>query len=230
MSTTYFITGTSRGLGFALAREIVENGDIVFATARDPEASHPLLKLHRQHASKCRIHQLDVTDDESVTNVRDAVRGQTIDVLINNAGILRDYFPDLSELSLERMNEVLQTNAIGAVRVTQALEPLLRASKHPRVVNITSGLGSLALVQNDNAYAYRMSKAALNMFTRCLAVNEPGIISVCIDPGSVITDLAGPDAKHTPIESAREILRLISRLEPKDSGKFFKYNGEEMPW
>ena len=152
--------------------------------------------------------------------------------LINNAGISgSDGARNMGQLTSAEVAAVITTNAVAPLIVTQACRDLLREADNPRVVMISSGMGSLAAA-GGNAYAYRMSKAAMNMAARVLALDEAmaGITSVTIAPGWVRTDMGGPAASLAPEESASALLAVIQRLDASDNGRFYRYDGEELDW
>ena len=127
--------------------------------------------------------------------------------------------------------EVITTNAVGSLIVTQAFRQLLASGANPRAVMISSGLGSVTNA-TGGSYAYRMSKAAMNMAARALSRDDAmrGIITITTHPGWVQTDMGGPEAAITPAQSAAGLRSLIARLTDADNGKFFLYDGTELPW
>jgi NAD(P)-dependent dehydrogenase (short-subunit alcohol dehydrogenase family) len=155
-----------------------------------------------------------------------AVGDVAVDVLINNAGVKGKRQP-LAELDFEDAIRTIDTNALGAVRVTRALLPNLFRGEGKRVAHISSGLGSIADNTTGDAYAYRMSKAALNMASRSMAVDlrGEGIISVVLNPGWVKTDMGGPSAPTEVEESVRRMLGIINGLTLEQSGSFIDYRG-----
>ncbi|NMG73588.1 SDR family oxidoreductase [Aromatoleum diolicum] len=232
--TISVISGASRGLGRAAAQRLATmEGQLVIATARNPADLAPLSSKLGMSGHVVETHQLDVTDDDSVKALRDwlAERFGRIDVLINNAGILVDrYSTSVLELPLDTLRETLETNLIGTLRVTQALLPLMRASRAGRVVNLASRMGQLTEM-DAGAPAYRMSKTALNALTRILAVETAGshikVNSVC--PGWCRTDLGGIEAPRTPEEGVDTVIWLATLPDDGPSGGFFR-DREPIPW
>lgn len=232
------ITGANRGIGFELARQFAQQGGThVFATCRTPSRADELQALATQHPTSLTVLQLDITDEASIdaaVNEVTAVAG-TLDVLINNAGIsprAREHQSrDLGQLSLAHVTEVISTNAVAPLIVTQSFRGLLSAAVNPRVVMISSGLGLLQRA-GGGSYAYRISKAAMNMAARSLALDAAmeGIITIALNPGWVQTDMGGEHAAITPAHSVRGMLALIGRLSQEDNGKIFQYDGAEPPW
>ncbi len=229
------ITGANRGIGLALVEQYLAAGGYrVFASCRNPDAASALNALAEANPETLRILQLDVDDEASIKRAVDAISvdSDSLDALINNAGVSGgDDTRNLGQLDSAAVAAVITTNAVAPLIVTQACRDLLKRSDNPRVVMISSGLGSLARV-DGNAYAYRMSKAAMNMAARVLAFDEAmaGIRTVTLAPGWVRTDMGGPSANLAPEESASALLALIEKLGATDNGRFYRYDGLEMDW
>ncbi len=229
------ITGANRGIGLALVEQYLAEGNYrVYATCRDPDSAATLNTLANANAGSLRILQMDVDDETSIKRAVDTVSADTdsLDALINNAGVSGGGDTrNLGQLDSAAVAAVITTNAVAPLIVTQACRDLLKRSDNPRVVMISSGLGSLARV-DGSAYAYRMSKAAMNMAARVLAFDEAmaGITTVTLAPGWVRTDMGGPSANLAPEESASALLALIEKLGATDNGRFYRYDGLEMDW
>jgi NAD(P)-dependent dehydrogenase (short-subunit alcohol dehydrogenase family) len=228
MAGSILITGASRGIGFALSCAFAQNGWQVFAGARNPET--PFLENAAREFPNLHPIALDVLDEISVLEAVEAVSKQTaaLDVLVNNAAI----FPGegnerLEELDLDWFAKAVETNVAGVARVTRAFLPLLRRSPSARIVNISSGAGSISTKDDYDYYPYSVSKAGLNMLTRAMAAEfrPENIVVTAISPGWVKTEMGGPNAPLTPEESARSLLATISRLTLEDSGKFLGRDG-----
>lgn len=222
---TVLITGANRGLGLEFARQFSADGWQVIGTARKPEKATDLKAL------KVKIMPLDVADQASVDSLALSLDGQSIDLLINNAGI----FPrvnSIDEINLDDYNRTLTVNTLGPVLVTRALLPNLRLGTKKIIVNISSRLGSIDLNDGGRFYGYRESKAALNMFTKTLAneLRPEGFICASIHPGWVQTDMGGANANLTAEESISGMRAVIDKLEIEDSGTYWSYSGEQVPW
>ena len=228
------ISGASRGIGRAVAYRLATTGThLVIATARHPEDLGPLCSKLGMSGHSVETHQLDVTDDASVAALRDWIVGRfgRVDVLVNNAGVLLDrHSTSVLELPIDTLRATLDTNLFGALRVTQALLPLMKKSAAGRVVNVASSMGQLAEM-DAGAPAYRMSKTALNALTRILAVETAGsrikINSVC--PGWCRTEIGGPEASRSPEEGADTIVWLATLPDDGPSGGFFR-DRQPIPW
>ncbi len=229
------ITGANRGIGLALTKEYLSHGDCrVFASCRNPAGAAELNQLAESHVDRLLVLQLDVNDETSIKRAVDAVSAEadSLDVLINNAGISGgDDTRSMGRLTSVAVASVITTNAVAPLIVTQACRDMLKKADNPRVVMISSGLGSLART-GSNAYAYRMSKAAMNMAARALAFDGAmaGITTVTVAPGWVKTDMGGPNAELQSEESASGVLTLVAGLSSGDNGNFFRYDGTHLPW
>ena len=235
------VTGANRGLGLEFTRQLLAVGDEVVATARQPKAADELDKLVSTSGGRGTVVRLDVGDPAEVAAAALQVgeRFEAVDLLVNNAGVwAAPGEPDrvsagaLAELRPEPVLEVLRINAVGPILVTQALAPLLAAAGRATVVNLSSGLGSLAGATSRGNLAYGMSKAALNMLTRHLAaeLRRQGTIVVSMSPGWVATDMGGPSAPLGPPESVQGILNVLAALTPAQSGSFLDHTGATVPW
>lgn len=225
------VTGAGRGIGLELARAYGGRGDSVVATARDPEKADALRALAADAHGKVRVERLDVTSDESCLALARALGDSKIDLLLNNAGIGGRYV-GLAEVDMKEALRVYDTNALGPVRVTRALLPNLRRARG-KIASITSLMGSIDDNRSGNAYAYRMSKAALNMASKNFALEfaGAGIVSVVVNPGWVKTDMGGPSAPLAAADAAAKIVALLDRVGPADTGMFFNGpDGRELPW
>lgn len=228
------ISGASRGIGRAVAYRLATSADhLVVATARDPAALAPLCSKLGMSGHSVETHALDVPDDTSVAVLREwiSTRFGRVDILINNAGVLLDrYSTSVLELPLDTLRATLETNLFGALRLTQALLPLMRASSAGRIVNLASSMGQLAEM-DAGAPAYRMSKTALNALTRILAVETADsrikVNSAC--PGWCRTDLGGAEAPRTPEEGADTVVWLATLPDDGPSGGFFR-DRQPIPW
>ena len=227
------ITGASRGIGLELARHYLERGDMVLATARNLDEAADLQALAGQHSDRCHLLALDVTDEDAIVAAA-AEAGRLIDgldVLINNAGVFpRNERPET--LDAQVLLQTLHTNAVAPLIVVRELLPLLRRGRRPRILNITSQLGSLTRRASGRCYSYCSSKAALNMLTRSLAfdLQDDGIIAVVVHPGWVQTDMGGAHAPVMVGESARGIIALADGLLPEQTSKFLTWDGREHAW
>ena len=227
------VTGASRGMGLVVSLELARRGWTVFAGARRPDGLKArLAELKKQEGKSFDIRPvaLDVTSDASVQAAVATIADQTghIDVVVNNAGVPGTWAP-AEDVGPDDFEAVLQTNVLGPVRVTRAFLPLLRRSVQPRLVFVSSGMGSFASQTTDPAYQdiahvpYPASKAALNMIAVQYAKALPNILVTSIDPGLTATEFTAGSG-HSVEEGAEPILAAALDVEGP-SGRFM--NGTE---
>lgn len=223
--TTTLITGGNKGLGHEAARRLIEAGHDVWIGARDPERGQAAAD-----ALGARFVQLDVTDDASVAAAAETVGA--LDVLINNAGIIGGSQSSVPETDGSDLEDVFATNVFGVVRVTHAFLPLLSQSEAPVIVNVSSGLGSLAVTTTEGrvensftALGYPASKAAVNMLTSQYARALPHIRVNCVDPGYTATDLNGNSGPQTVTEGTDAIVAMAQVAPDGPTGTFVDRDG-----
>ncbi|MBV2366483.1 SDR family NAD(P)-dependent oxidoreductase [Streptomonospora nanhaiensis] len=234
--TTALITGATRGLGYETARRLVAAGHTVYAGARDARRGEAAAR-----ALGARPLLLDVTDPGSVDRAaaRVAEEAGHLDILVNNAGIVGARKP-VTETTAEDLLACYDTNLFGAVRVLRAFLPLLERGPAPVVVNVSSGLGSLAAATDERARAahtptwlpaldYATAKAALNMATALYAHACPRLRINAVDPGHTATDLNGHTGAQTVAEGAEIIVRMATTGPDGPTGGFFSSAGP-VPW
>ncbi|BCJ49677.1 short-chain dehydrogenase [Actinoplanes sp. NBRC 14428] len=236
---TALVTGANSGIGREVARQLLARGLTVYASARDPERGRAAVD---ELGAGARPLVLDVTDEKSIAAA--AERVGELDVLVNNAGIA-DAGRPAPDLDVDTLRRVYETNVFGVLAVTNAFLPALRRSPHPRIVNVSSGTGSLAWSTGPNpqfdhamsgglAAAYRSSKTALNALTvyyaQALAAEKikvnalaPGLRATNLTPRA--TELGGD-----PGEAAAEAVRLALLADDGPSGGFFSWDGTPAPW
>jgi NAD(P)-dependent dehydrogenase (short-subunit alcohol dehydrogenase family) len=230
--TTTLITGANKGLGRETARRLLAEGHDVWMAARDPERG----KAAADELGG-RFVQLDVTDDASVQWAAERVAAESgaLDVLVNNAGIPGG-FKDLREVTAADMLRVFDTNVFGIVRVTKAFLPLLERSAHPAIVNVSSGMGSLAVTTDPDriestfvGLPYPASKTAVSMVTSQYAKALPRMRVNAVDPGYTATDLNGHRGTKPVEQGAEAIVRMALLDGEGPTGTFVDENGV-VPW
>lgn len=226
---TVVITGASRGIGLGLVRRYLDEGRRVVAACRNPAGSREL-GAHGGHPN-LQVVALDVRDGDAVDRLGGLLSGETVDVLVNNAGVMGGSRQSVADMDYGGWRDAFEVNTIAPFRVTIALRAHLQRSARPRVVTISSQMGSLARV-TSGSYAYRRSKAAVNKVMQGLSLDlaGDGIIVCCVHPGWVRTDMGGAAAELSVAQSAGGLFTLIDRLTPADSGRFFTWDGSEHPW
>src|SRR6266496_6205071 len=228
---TVLITGGNKGIGYEVARQRAGKGFHVFIGARNQDAGRKAAEAIAKNGGKATFVEIDVADNASVTAAaREFSKvADHLDVLVNNAGIIVDGDNAILEISDELFRKTLETNTLGALRVTRAFVPLLRESKAPRVINVSSGGGQLTGGADGWSPAYCISKTALNGVTSQLAAALPkfAINSVC--PGWVRTDMGGRSATRSVEEGADTIVWLATDAPQHLTGKFLR-DRKEIPW
>ncbi|NLY89710.1 MAG: SDR family oxidoreductase [Firmicutes bacterium] len=242
MGETVLITGAGRGIGLALTKEFLAAGYRVFAGIR--KTSHLIEKEQGQYPTLLSPIPLDVTEMASVRAAAAKISAQTpaLEILINNAGVyLGDKTQPLEELDLEdnHLQQTMEVNAFGPLRVVQQFLPLLTAGRKRIIINISSEAGSIGDCWRKQEYAYAMSKAALNMQTRILHnyLSPRGFKVKAIHPGWVRTDMGGKEADLDPATSAEGIFNVIQKTIAEESvtkdggeGIFLDYQGKILRW
>lgn len=220
------ITGTSRGIGLELLKLSLAQGHTVFAVGRNLESNSDLKSLKGIHSEKLQLISTDLGNPEAPAQILDHVQKKTssLDLLINNAGIMRKGETEADFL------ESFKINSVVPFLVTKALVPLLKQSKHPKAVHVTSLMGSIADNSSGSYYAYRSSKTALNMINKSLAIDNPWLSTIVIHPGWVKTDMGGPQAPTEAKESAEGIWKVTQELKPSDTAGYFDFRGKKLPW
>jgi NAD(P)-dependent dehydrogenase (short-subunit alcohol dehydrogenase family) len=221
MPRTTLITGANRGIGLELCRQAHGAGDNVIAVCRS--ASEPLDALGVAVEAG-----VDIASDVDVSSLATRLAGHRIDLLINNAGFYRR--DTLADLDLDQVRRHFEVNAMGPLRVTQQLRPLL--SQGAKLAFITSRVGSIGDNRSGRNYAYRMSKAALNMAAVSLSIDlrDRNIAVAVLHPGSVRTDMNPGGGATETADAARGLLDRIAELTLETSGGFWHANGERLPW
>jgi len=228
---TALVTGANKGIGREVARQLAVKGFHVFVGARNHEAGLKAADDIAKESGKVTFLKIDVADNSSVAAAASEFSkiSDRLDVLVNNAGIIVDGDDAILKITDEVLRKTLETNTLGALRVTRAFVPLLAKSKAPRVINVSSGGGQLTGGADGWSPAYCISKTALNGITSQLAAALPkfAINSVC--PGWVRTDMGGRGATRSVEEGADTIVWLASDAPQELTGKFLR-DRKEIPW
>lgn len=228
---TALITGANKGIGHEVARQLAAKGFHVFVGARNPKAGRKAAEEIAKQNGKATFLEIDVNDNDSVTSATSEFSKieDHLDVLVNNAGIITDGDNAILEISDDLFRKTLETNTLGPLRVTRAFEPLLRKSKAPRVINVSSSGGQLTGGADGWAPAYCISKTALNGVTVQLAAVLPHFAVNSMCPGWVRTEMGGENASRSLQEGADTIVWLASDAPQDLTGKFLR-DREEIPW
>ncbi len=218
--TTYLITGANRGIGYEYCRQLLNRGDQPIAVCRSSSPELDALGIRV-------IKEIDLTQDQDLASLQDQLRGEPIDVLINNAGIIESV--SLANLDIESIRRQFEVNALSPLLVTHAL--LGNLASGSKVVMMTSRMGSIDDNTSGGSYGYRMSKVALCMAAKSLAhdLRPQGIAVAILHPGLVQTRMTGFSG-ITPETAVRGLLTRIDKLTLDNTGTFWHSNGEILPW
>lgn len=222
------VTGSNRGIGLEFVRQFAADGWRVYATCRDPARADDLKALK----GDIRIHALDIGDFAAIDSLARALDGEAIDLLILNAAV---YGPD--EQSLENVDddewlETLRLDCIAQIRIARAFLDHVARSEAKKMIALTSRMGSIGDNTSGDSYAYRTGKAALDAAMKSLAIDlaPRGIVAAVVHPGWVKTEMGGPRARISTETSVSAMRKIIDRLGPKESGRFWSWDGTEIPW
>lgn len=224
---TLLITGANRGIGLELTKRYAADGWTVIATCREPQAATDLKAIRG-----ISVEALDVTDYAAVDKLAQTYDGTAIDLLLNNAGIYGNRDGALKVSDFDTYLQVLHVNSVAPMKLALAFLPHLKATKGgARIATISSRMGSISQ-GGGGSYAYRASKAAINagMHNLALDLKSSGISCITLHPGWVKTDMGGAGADIDVATSAAGLKTVIDGLTLKDTGKFYNYDGGEIPW
>jgi NAD(P)-dependent dehydrogenase (short-subunit alcohol dehydrogenase family) len=226
---TVAITGAGRGIGLELAKRHLEAGDRVLALVRNPGGAEALNALVTGSGGALSVHALDVGDDISVKAGAASTGDGPVDILYNVAGVTGPLAPELETANWAEWQDAFNIMIMGPLRVLHAFLP--RMGSGSKVINITSQLAA-STWPYGGFYAYGAAKAGLNRMMRSVAIDlkDRGIIVGLVHPGWVQTDMGGPGAEITPLESASGIMAVAEGWTLEESGDFKKWNGEPHAW
>lgn len=226
--TSVLISGANRGIGLEFARQYAKDGWRVLACCRDPARAAELKKLGGDVA----IHGLDIGDYGAIDNLARELKGEAIDVLLNNAGVYGSGPQTLTAIDYDDWAEVFRIDCMAQIRTARAFLDHVARSERKIIMALTSKMGSVTDNTSGGAYAYRSAKAALNMAYKSLAIDlaPRGIIAAVIHPGWVQTDMGGSSAPTSVEESVTGMRRIIDRMTPAMTGRFWGFDGAEIPW
>ena len=231
-SSTYFITGCNRGLGLEFVRQLLARGQRVIATCRDIATATDLTALTLKHSGQLSLVEMDVSDEASMREAVALLNDEAIDVFINNAGMYGPRDANFGNVDGPAMVEVLYTNAVAPVLLTQLLIDNVRKGSGKKLVYVSSKMGSIADNGRGGSYIYRSSKTALNSVVKSLALDlaPEGIATATLHPGWVRTDMGGPNGLIDAPESVSGMLNVIDGLSVANTGQFFSYDGSTIAW
>jgi len=227
------VTGGNRGLGLVWVRQYATEGWRVYATCRQPTEARELKALAEQEKG-ISVHRLDVSKPDEINALAVDLMKEPIDLLVNNAGVYLEKFMEvgLRKLRYEDWIYTFQVNTLGAVRVTEAFQEHVARSERRLVVVISTHMASIADIAAPGAYYYRSTKAALNAVMEGLTheLRPKGVGVLILHPGWVQTRMGGEGTSLMPPESVQGMRSLVEKFTLNESGRFFRYDGVEMPW
>lgn len=227
------VTGGNRGLGFEVCRQLAQREYQVILTSRDTAKGLSAVQKLKDEGHPVLFQPLDVTQVSSVAAIGQYLEQKfgCLDVLVNNAGIyLRHDDEDITTVSMDTLERTLETNAIGALKVSQMAIPLMRKNAYGRLVNVSSNMGQLSRLDGSSP-AYRLSKAVMNALTRMLADATRGmdiLVNACA-PGWIKTDMGGPGAHRSVEQGADTIVWLATLPNSGPTGAFFQ-DRKQIEW
>jgi NAD(P)-dependent dehydrogenase (short-subunit alcohol dehydrogenase family) len=227
---TVLITGANRGIGLEHARRYAERGARVFATARVPGEADELAALAKQHPIE--VLDYDAADEATPAALKQRIGAEPLDLMFANAGAMGTRRQSFGDVDIEAVLSLIQVNALAPLKLAEALADNVAKSERKIMAFQTSLMGSIADNGSGGAYAYRLSKVALNMVGKGVAneLRSRGVISVLLHPGWVRTRMGGAGGKISVEECVEGQQRILDALTPAQSGRFFNYDGRELPW
>ena len=225
------VTGANRGLGLEFAKQYAAEGWRVYAACRDPKKADQLNEIISKSSGRVTMHSLDVTRLEQFDALANELKDQPIDILLSNAGIASRGLR-FGSTDYKAWAEMFLINSMATMKLAEVFVEHVARSEKKMIVAITSKMGSIADNTSGGGYLYRSSKAAVNMVVRSLAVDlkSRAITSVVLHPGWVKTDMGGEQAPVPVEQSIKSLRKVISKITITDSGKFYQYDGQEVPW
>lgn len=229
---TVLITGANRGIGLEHARRYAERGAKVWATARTPDEAPELADLAAMHKGSVQVLSYDARDAAAPATLKAALGDTALDLLFANAGAMGNRRQSFGDVDAEGVLDLVRVNALAPLQLAEALADNVAASERKTIALQTSLMGSIADNGSGGAYQYRVSKAALNMIGRSVAndLRGRGVKVVLLHPGWVRTRMGGPGGKISVEECIEGQQRILDALTPEQSGRFFNYDGRELPW
>ena len=231
------VTGASRGLGLEMVRQFVGDGWRIYACCRTPETATDLAALAARSDGAITLHTLDVSKPEQVAALADEFRGTPIDMLVNNAGLLGCTIDamepaNFGSIDYDAWMQVHEINTMAPLRVTEAFVDHVAASEKKLLLFMSTHMGCITELADGGLYPYRSSKAALNLLVKGLSIDlaPRGVRTLAVHPGWVVTDMGGPDAPVNKVDSIAGIRQMVANYGGGQTGRFFQYDGRELPW
>ena len=240
---TVFITGANRGLGLEFVRVYAENKWTVIAACRTPHEATDLEQLKYDFDGQIILCKMDICNQRDIDAFCEKYKDNTIDLLINNAGVQLENYgsaayeskgedPNPANYNYDLWAETMKVNLFAPTNLTGHLTPMLERSSNAKVIMMSSGIASLENTWHAGRYAYKTSKAALNMVVRTVGewLQTKKIATFAISPGWTKTDMGGPNAPHDSKTAVRGLYKVISEAEFSNTGNFYNFDGKKIPW
>ena len=232
MMKKILVTGANRGLGLGLVKKFLKNNEKVICTTRNISKSKELILCKEKFNDNLEICELDLLDKDSPNILSNFLGNETIDLFINNAGVIGHSAQHFKSVSLNHWLEVLKVNLIAPLLITQSIIKNIEKSSERKIYFISSKVGSIEDNKSGGMYIYRSSKTALNQVVKSLSIDlKPlGISVISLHPGWVRTEMGGPNALISVEESVNGMVDVISNTSIINSGQFINYDGTRLPW
>ena len=237
---TVLITGAGRGLGLEFVRQYAADGWTVIAAARTPDKHAELGTLTKAAAGRIKVYPLDVTDHAAIDALAARLAGVAVDVLINNSGTMGAQSFAGQGMQAQRFGSSdyqdwayqFQVNTLGPIKMSEAFVEHVATSLQKKIVTLSTVIASIGSNNLGGLYAYRSTKAGVNAIMKSMALDlaRRGIIAVPVHPGWAATDMGGPNAPVRPQHSVAGLRQVIAGLTKEKSGRFWQWDGKELPW
>ena len=240
---TVFITGANRGLGLEFVRVYAQNKWTVIAACRSPHEATDLEQLKSDFDDQISLCKMDICNQTDIDAFCEKYKDDTIDLLINNAGVQLENYgsaayesigedPNPTNYNYDLWAETMKVNLFAPTNLTGHLTPMLERSSNAKVIMMSSGIASLENTWHAGRYAYKTSKAALNMVVRNVGewLQTKKIAIFAVSPGWTKTDMGGPNAPHDSKTAVRGLYKVISEAEFSNTGNFYNFDGKKIPW
>lgn len=229
---TVLVTGANRGIGLGHARQFAQRGIEVFATARSPEDADELKNLSHAYPGRFTVLHYDANVLDAPAGLKAALGDTPIDLVLANAGASGESGQALGNIHVQGVLDLIRINALAPLKLVEALIYNITLSDRKLIAFQSSQMGSIGNNHSGGSYEYRLSKTALNMIARNVAndLKPRGVVTVALHPGWVRTQMGGPGAPVSVEESVAGQQKLFDVLASEHNGRFFNYDGTELPW
>ena len=239
--SSVLITGANRGLGLEFTRQYLKDGWEVYAFCRHPDKAADLSAMDADSRGNIQLREMDIGNKEQIEAAAKELKNLPIDLLINNAGIADGYGrgvyemkedPDIQNYDFAFWEEMMRINTLAPAKIIGAFLENIRAGGQKKIASLSSGLGSITNLAWAGKYGYCASKAGLNMVSKGLAewLKPENIMVISLSPGWTRTAMGGPHATNSAEESVSGMRHVISGLTLAETGRFWNFDGEELPW